>query len=185
VYVGGGTFKAFNVRFSNNTQPNLLQDYAGGALYTFNQGTQPVYITGCTFDGNSGCNGGAIGSIASSTTIVNSLFSNNKTLGNGQNPAKPGTPGGGLGGAIYNDGNDYTLSLCGTKLTNNTAAELGSGSIFQVVDNLQGALVLDQSTFVGNSNTGSVQSSTHPSIYVEATDKAGNGGVTITATTFQ
>jgi hypothetical protein len=61
---------------------------------------------------------------------------------------------------------------------------LGSGSIFQVVDDLKGALVIDQSNFTGNSNTGSVQSSSQPSIYVEATDKAGNGGVTITVTSF-
>ena len=185
VFVGGGTFKVFNVLVTNSAQPNLKQDYAGGGIYTFNQATQPVYITNSTFDGNSGCNGGALGSIATSYAITNSIFSNNKTLGNGENPAKPGTPGGGLGGAIYNDGNGYTLSLCGTKVANNTAAELGSGSIFQVVDDLKGALVIDQSAFTGNSNTGSVQSKTHPSIYVEATDKAGNAGVTITATTFQ
>ena len=61
---------------------------------------------------------------------------------------------------------------------------MGSGSIFQVVDDLKGALVIDQSTFTGNSNTGSVQSSSHPSIYVQATDPDGTTGVTITATTF-
>jgi hypothetical protein len=187
LYVGGGTFKAFNVRFTNNTQPNLEQDYAGGAIYTFNQATQPVTIVNSTFDGNSGSSGGAFGSIATSWTILNSVFSNNKTLGNGENPAKAGSPGGGSGGAIYNDGNDYTLTICGTAFTNNTAAELGSGSIFQVIDNLNGDLKIDQSTFTGNSNTGAVQNSTmpsHPSIYVEARDKTGNSGVTITATTF-
>ena len=185
VYVGGGTVKLYNVRFAGNTQPNLEQDYAGGALYTFNQATQPVTIVGSTFDNNSGSSGGALGSIATSYTIVNSIFSNNKTLGNGQNPAQQGTPGGGLGGAIYNDGNGYTLAICGTSFVNNTAADLGSGSIFQVVDDLKGRLVIDQSTFMGNSNTGSVQSKDHPSIYVEAADKVGTAGLTITNTTFQ
>jgi hypothetical protein len=144
-----------------------------------------VYIVSSTFDSNSGCNGGALGSIGTSYSISNSIFSNNKTLGNGENPAQPNTPGGGLGGAIYNDGDSYTLSLCGTSLTNNTAADLGSGTIFQVVDDLKGNLDIDQSTFMGNSNTGSVQSASHPSIYVEAQDKVGNAGVTITNTTFQ
>lgn len=185
MYVGGGTLRAFNVSFKSSTQPNLEQDYAGGAIYTFNQATQPVYIVSSTFDSNSGCNGGALGSIGTSYTILNSVFSNNKTLGNGENPAKPGTPGGGLGGAIYNDGNSYTLSICGTLFSSNTAAELGSGSIFQVVDDLKGQLVIDQSTFKGNSNTGSVQSKSHPSIYVQAMDVPGNAGVTITNTTFQ
>ncbi len=184
LFVGGGTFKAYNVRVASSTQPNLEQDYAGGAIYTFNQATQPVYVVSSTFDGNSGCNGGAFGSIGTSWSIYNSVFSNNKTLGNGENPAKAGTPGGGLGGAIYNDGNSYTLTSCGTSFTNNTAAELGSGSIFQVVDDLMGDLVIDQSTFTGNSNTGSVQSAAHPSIYVQAQDVPGNSGVTITGTTF-
>jgi hypothetical protein len=185
IYVGGGTFKAFNVSVTSSTQPNLEQDYAGGALYTFNQATQPVTIVGSTFSGNSGCNGGALGSIGTSYTIINSVFSNNKTLGHGENPAQAGTPGGGLGGAIYNDGDSYTLSLCGTLMKDNTAADLGSGSIFQVVDDLKGFLTITDSTFTGNSNTGSVQSASHPSIYVQAEDVPGNAGVTITNTTFQ
>ena len=39
----------------------------------------------------------------------------------GGNPAQAGTPGGGSGGAIYNDGNTMTLSLCGTTITDNSA----------------------------------------------------------------
>ncbi len=154
MFIGGGTFTAINIRVSGSTQPNLEQDYAGGAIYTFNQATQPVYLVSSTFAGNSGCNGGALGSIGTSWSVYNSVFSSNKTLGNGENPAQPGTPGGGLGGAIYNDGDSYTLTLCGDLFTDNTAADLGSGSVFQVVDDLKGKLVIDQSTFTGNSNNG-------------------------------
>ena len=32
-------------------------------------------------------------------------------IGDGANPAESGTPGGGSGGAIYNDGNTFTLTL--------------------------------------------------------------------------
>ena len=32
------------------------------------------------------------------------LFSHNRAIGEGGNPAEEGTPGGGSGGAIYNDG---------------------------------------------------------------------------------
>jgi hypothetical protein len=184
MYISGGTFKAINIRVSDSTQPNLEQDYAGGAIYTFNQATQPVTIVSSTFDGNSGCSGGALGSIGTSWSLYNSIFSSNKTLGQGENPAKTGTTGGGLGGAIYNDGDSYTLTLCGDLFSDNTAPDLGSGSIFQVVDDLKGNLDIDQSTFTGNSNTGSVQSSAHPSIYVQAMDVPGNAGVTITNTTF-
>ena len=183
IYVGGGTFKAYNIAVvdSSETSPagQLAQDLAGGAIYAFEL-TAPAYVVNSTFQGNSGTNGGAIGGLFISFVIINSVFTGNSATGHGMNPAAAGTTGGGLGGAIYNDGNDYTLSICGTDFSSNTANELGSGAIFQVVNNLNGNLVIDQSTFHGNSNNGSVQS--HASIYVEA--QAGNAGVTITNTTF-
>jgi hypothetical protein len=165
-------------------QPTLGQDYAGGAIYTTNE-TQPALVIDSTFSGNSGSNGGALGSIGTSWTIVNSVFAANAAVGHGENPARAGTTGGGLGGAIYNDGDGYTLTICGDEFDDNVANELGSGSIFQVVDDLKGALSIDQSNFDGNSDDGGVQSNTHPSIYVEAADKGGTAGVTITQTTFE
>jgi hypothetical protein len=181
IYIGGGTFKAVNIRITSSTEVTLGQDYAGGGIYAFQQ-TQPVYVVASTFEGNSGSNGGALGGLFASFTILNSLFRDNQAVGHGENPARSGTTGGGLGGAIYNDGNDFTLSVCGTVFDGNQATELGSGAIFQVVDNLNGDLVIDQSAFHANSNQGSVQS--HPGIYVEARDKPGNAGVTITHSTF-
>jgi hypothetical protein len=181
IYVGGGTFKAVSIRVTNSKQATLGQDNAGGAIYTSYQ-TQPNYIVGSTFDGDTGCNGGALGSIGTAWTILNSVFSNNVADGRGENPAAPNTPGGGLGGAIYNDGNSYTLTVCGTVFQSNNANELGSGSIFQVVDDLNGELLIDQSTFISNSNSGSVES--HQSIFVEAKDTQGKAGVMITNTTF-
>ena len=185
IYVGGGTFKAYNIKVtgSSETSPagELAQDLAGGAIYAFEL-TAPAYIVNSTFQGNSGTNGGALGSIGISFTIINSVFLGNSATGHGENPAATGTTGGGLGGAIYNDGNSYTLSICGTDIENNTANELGSGSIFFVADDLNGTINIDQSTFVGNSNTGSVQS--HASIFAEAKDDNGVAGVTITNTTF-
>lgn len=182
IFVSGGTFKAVNVTFADNAETNLGQDYAGGGLYTFEQ-NEPVYVVSSTFRGNSGSNGGGLGSLFGSYTILNSSFENDSATGNGMNPAQPNTPGGGLGGAIYNDGNDYTLTICGTLFRNNQANELGTGSIFQVVNDLNGDLNIDQSTFTANGNNGSVQPA-HPSIYVEARDKVGTAGVTITNTTF-
>jgi hypothetical protein len=189
IYVRGGTFKAVNVTVTNSQQTNasgqLVQDLAGGAIYA-NEISGPAYVVNSVFEGNSGINGGALGSIGVSWTIINSVFKNNAATGMGENPARSGTEGGGLGGAIYNDGNDYTLTVCGTQMLNNQATELGSGAIFQVVDNLNGALKIDQSTFTGNSDTGDVQkSANHPGVYVQATDKtSGTQGVTVTNTTF-
>jgi hypothetical protein len=202
IYVGGGTFKAVNVIITDSAQVNAanvnVQDLAGGAIYTtnmfdkatansmFTSPATPTYIVSSTFQNDTGINGGALGSIGTSYTILNSLFSGNSATGHGENPARSGTNGGGLGGAIYNDGNDYTLSVCGSDFENNAANELGSGSIFQVVDNLNGVLTIDQSTFTGNSDNGDVQkSANHPSIYVQAKSATdGTSGVTITNTTF-
>jgi hypothetical protein len=189
IYVQGGTFKAVNVTFTNNTQTNAanqnVQDLAGGAIY-IDEVTSPIYIVNSTFSGNSGVNGGALGSISESWTILNSVFQNNAATGHGENPARSGTEGGGMGGAIYNDGDDFTLTICGSQFLDNQANELGTGSIVEVVDDLNGGLVITDSTFTGNSDTGDVQQSAkHPSIYVEAKDKTdGTSGVTITNTTF-
>jgi hypothetical protein len=191
LYVGGGTFKAVNITVTNSQQTSpagqLVQDLAGGAIYTIQMSTtSPTYVVNSTFEGNSGVNGGALGSIGTSWTILNSVFENNAAIGHGENPARSGTQGGGLGGVIYNDGNDYTLTICGSRLENNLANELGSGAIFEVVDNNNGYLTIDRSVFSGNSITGDVQGGAkHPGIYVQA--KAvlgGTAGVTITNTTF-
>jgi hypothetical protein len=184
VYVRGGTFKAYNLKIIDSVQTNALgivtQDLAGGAVYTFGL-SKPATIVNSVFENNSGANGGAIGGLFTSYTIVNSAFSGNKATGRGMNPAKTGTTGGGLGGAIYNDGNSFALNICGSNFTNNSANELGSGSIFMVANDLNGKLSIDQSTFSSNSNNGSVQ--THPSIYAEAGDKRGALGVSVTNTT--
>jgi hypothetical protein len=191
LYVGGGTFKAVNVTVTNSQQTNaagqLVQDLAGGAIYSVDMSTPgAVYLVNCSFEGNSGVNGGALGSIGTSWTILNSVFKNNSATGHGENPARTGTEGGGLGGAIYNDGNDYTLTVCGSQFENDQANELGSGAIFQVVDNLKGTLEIDQTTFTGNSDTGDVQESAkHPGIYVQAQNQVdGTSGVTITNSSF-
>jgi hypothetical protein len=120
IYSRGGRFKAVNCRFFNNVCAALGPDVGGGAIRVFYQYKKlPVYIVNCTFGGaegyaNYGSNGGGISSIGVSWTIINSLFSHNYCTGNGANPAQAGTPGGGSGGAIYNDGNTMTLTVLGT-----------------------------------------------------------------------
>jgi len=159
IYVSGGTFSAYSIKVTGSKESHpaaeLAQDLAGGALYLFEL-SSPAYIVNSTFQGNSATNGGAIGALFVSSVIINSSFLGNSATGHGQNPAATGTTGGGIGGAIYNDGNSYSLNICGSTFANNTATELGSGAIFEVVNNLKGDLVIDQSTFSGNSNVGQV-----------------------------
>jgi hypothetical protein len=114
----------------------------------------PVYVVDSKFGGspglgNSCSNGGGISSIGVSWTIINSSFSHNRATGNGANPPLPGTPGGGSGGAIYNDGNTMTLSICGTRIKHNEVNAHGS-AIFFVSNDHSGNVVIDRSVITGN-----------------------------------
>ncbi len=148
IWVRGGRFKAVNCRFFNNACDGLGPDVGGGAIRVFSQYEgEPVYITNCTFGGqqgygNFGANGGAISSIGVSWTIYNSVFSYNRATGNGGNPKEKDTPGGGSGGAIYNDGNTMTLKLFGSKIENNTVNAYG-GAIFFVTNDYSGDIRID------------------------------------------
>jgi hypothetical protein len=68
-------------------------------------------------------------------------------------PARPGTPGGGSGGAIYNDGDTYHLKVEGTVISGNHARE-GGGAIFYVSNDRTGTLLIKKSTLNGNPNDG-------------------------------
>src|SRR5262249_23478066 len=138
IFVRGGRFKVINSRFFHNVCDDTGPDVGGAAIRVFDQFSDlPVYIVSSTFGGSTddlgkgGSTGGGLSSIGVSYTVLNSLFDHNKAIGNGANPAQPNSPGGGSGGAIYNDGNTFTLTLCGDRIQNNHANE-GGGAIFFV-----------------------------------------------------
>lgn len=155
IYARGGQLKIINSRFFRNRCVETGPDVGGAAIRVFDQFEgRPVYVVNSTFGGtaelgNSCANGGAISSIGVSWTILNSHFSFNRAVGNGGNPAEAGTPGGGSGGAIYNDGNTMTLSLCGTTITDNEVVQHGS-AIFFVSNDHSGDIRIDQSTITRN-----------------------------------
>ena len=74
-------------------------------------------------------------------------------IGRGANPARSGTPGGGSGGAVYNDGNTFTLTLLDTRVEHNHANE-GGGAIFYVSNDRSGSLVIRDSGAVSNPSDG-------------------------------
>jgi hypothetical protein len=155
IWVRGGRFKAVNCRFFNNACDSLGPDVGGAAIRVFSQyNNLPVYIVNCTFGGapgygNFGANGGGISSIGVSWTIINSLFSYNRAIGNGGNPSQSGTPGGGSGGAIYNDGNTMTLTILGTLIEKNKVNAYGS-ALFFVTNDHTGEIRIDNSVFRNN-----------------------------------
>lgn len=183
IWVRGGRFKAVNCRFFNNVCASTGPDVGGGAIRVFSQyNNLPVYIVHCTFGGasgygNRGSNGGALSSIGVSWSIYNSLFSWNEAIGNGGNPAQSGTPGGGSGGAIYNDGNTMTLAIYGSLIERNRVNTHGS-AVFFVTNDLTGNIYIEDSTI--RSNTGGTWYPVVPGISMHATTSFQAVGSTIT-----
>jgi hypothetical protein len=184
IFARGGRLKVIGSRFFNNACDDVGPDVGGAAIRTFDQfDDQPVYVVGSTFGGAEGygnrcSNGAGLSSIGVSYTVINSLFSHNEAIGNGANPAQEGTPGGGSGGAIYNDGNTFTLSLCGTRIVDNHANE-GGGAIFFVSNDLTGHLVIEDSVLCGNPSDG-FETEGFPGIFVLAAEDPQVSGSTIT-----
>ena len=159
VYVRGGRVKVVNSRFFSNACTATGPDVGGGAMRVFDQSAdQPVYIVNSTFGGapelaNECSNGGALSSIGVSWTILNSVFTHNDALGVGANPARPGTPGGGNGGALAFDGNDFDVVIAGSILEDNHANE-GGGAVFFVSNNRTGTLRFEDSELRRNPSDG-------------------------------
>jgi hypothetical protein len=155
IWVRGGRFKVVNCRFFNNVCASTGPDVGGGAIRVFDQYQDlPVYVVNSTFGGtpncgNVGSNGGALSSIGVSWSIYNSLFSYNRAIGNGGNPAQSGTPGGGSGGAIYNDGNTMTLAIYGSLIEHNEVNAYGS-AIFFITNDHTGNLYIQDSVSRNN-----------------------------------
>jgi hypothetical protein len=150
----GGQLKVVNSRFIGNRCFHTGPDLGGAAIRALAQWRgRPVYITGDTFRGGACSNGGALSSIGVSWVVLNTVMTGNKAIGRGANPARAGTSGGGSGGAIYNDGNKYSLKIAGTVIRDNHARE-GGGAIFFVSNNNTGTLTIEGSTLHHNPSAG-------------------------------
>jgi hypothetical protein len=175
IYASGGRLKILNSRFFHNQCDDVGPDVGGGAVRAFQQSQgKPVYVVNSTFGGPDGLgnvcsNGGALSSIGVSYTVLDSRFSHNEAVGVGANPAREGTPGGGSGGAIYNDGNTYTLRICGSTLEHNHANE-GGGAILFVSNDRTGHVVIEDSELRDNPSDG-FETEGYPGLYVEASEE--------------
>lgn len=168
VFVRGGRLKVVNTKFFGNRCAPRGPDVGGAAIQVFSQyAGLPVYVVKSTFGGpgkkaNVCSNGGAISSIGVSWTILNSLFHSNRAIGTGANPPKAGKPGGGNGGAIYNDGNAMTLHVEGTRIVGNHSNHEGGSAIFFVSNDRSGYVDIVDSVLRINTGDGF---STHPGIF--------------------
>jgi hypothetical protein len=123
----------------------------------------PVYVVNSTFTGGVCSTGGALSSIGVSWVVLNSVLTQNSAVGHGANPAQAGTPGGGSGGAIYTDGNRFTVRLAGTVIENNAAKE-GGGAVFFVSNDRTGTMSIEGSTLRRNPS-GKFETAGFPGIF--------------------
>ncbi|MEM1182687.1 MAG: choice-of-anchor Q domain-containing protein [Acidobacteriota bacterium] len=140
-----GTLNVIDCRFFDNVGPGSGQDVAGGAIYSF--GASTTTVVGSVFQNNRCSSGGALGHLFADLRLFNSLLDDNHATGTGGNP---GT--GGNGGAVYSDGNDQTMSVCGSVLSRNTANARGGG-FMRVSNNGVGPMTFDRTAVRDNEGT--------------------------------
>ena len=164
IFVRGGRLRILNSTFVGNRCERTGPDIGGGAVRVLSQyHGLPVEVSGSRFTSNVCSNGGALSSIGVSWSVARSRFAGNRAIGHGANPSRAGTPGGGSGGAIYNDGNRFTLTITGSHLTGNHANE-GGGAIFFVSNDRTGTLAIQDSVLQRNRSDG-FQTAGVPGIY--------------------
>jgi hypothetical protein len=183
VFDRGGRLKVVGSTFLRNRCDRTGPDLGGAAIRALDQGGGlPVYIVDSTFGGAPGqggscSNGGALSSIGVSWVVLNSVLTYNSAVGVGANPARGGTPGGGSGGAIYTDGNRYTLTVAGSVIEHNQARE-GGGAIFYVSNDHTGTLTLQGSTLRANPSAG-FETAGYPGIFFIGAGRPGVSGSTL------
>jgi hypothetical protein len=162
LFVRGGRLKVVDSVFARNRCDRTGPDLGGAAIRVLSHwSAKPVRVVRSTFTRGRCSNGAALSSIGVSWRISDSVFRGNRAIGHGANPARPGTPGGGSGGAIYLDGNRFTLRLDRTLMEGNLARE-GGGAIFFVSNDRSGTMTLSDSTLRDNPSLGF---ETYPGIF--------------------
>ncbi len=141
-----GHLRVLDSVFAGNAGPATGQDVAGGAIYSFGEGATTLVRS--RFTGNRCSSGGALGALGITSEhqllVYNSLLDSNAATGSGGNPGN-----GGNGGAIYMDGANQSVTLCGTMISANDANARGAG-MFRVSNNGVGPQTIDRTTVIGN-----------------------------------
>jgi hypothetical protein len=163
IFVRGGRLKVVGSRFVRNRCDETGPDLGGAAIRVLSQSQGlPVNVVSSTFGDGVCSNGGALSSIGVSWDVYDSVFTGNDAVGNGANPARGGTPGGGSGGAIYLDGNLFTLRLIGTRIAGNHANE-GGGAVFFVSNDRTGSMTVDAASSLSDNPSDGFE--TYPGIF--------------------
>lgn len=183
IFDRGGRLKIVHSRFAANRCDSTGPDLGGAAVRALAQWQgMPVYVVDSTFGGAPGqggvcSNGGALSSIGVSWSVLNCVMTYNSAIGHGANPARSGTPGGGSGGAIYTDGNTYTVTIQGSIIEHNSANE-GGGALFYVSNDRTGTLAIRDSVLSANPSKG-FWTAGYPGIFFLGSGKPAVSGSTL------
>lgn len=154
IFVRGGRLEIVRSKFVGNRCDATGPDLGGAAVRALSQYRgRPVTVARSSFTRGVCSNGAALSSIGVSWSISDSVFTDNRAIGRGANPERAGTPGGGSGGAIYADGNDFRVLISHTRMERNQARE-GGGAIFFVSNDRSGVLEIRSSTLRDNPSDG-------------------------------
>lgn len=161
IYMRDGSLVVIDCVFDSDQAAPLGPDTGGGAIYV-NGSKNGVLIVQSTFTHNQASNGGAVGVLWAELDVYNSEFTNNigtghdannndpskcSVMNNGQNEIGSG----GNGGALYGDGNNFSMIYCGDDIENNGAGTNAfGGGIFFTSDNMSGTLTIQDSIIEGN-----------------------------------
>ena len=148
-----GTLRVIDVVFENNHAAHDTGEIGGGAIFA--GGLSEAVISGCSFVGNSGSNGGAVLNRGSTLTVVDTEFRNNEATSYNESGGQYGN-----GGGLYIDGMAYEdvgpvgdFHLCGTVFQNNGAKQHGSAMFAYFYAGT--TAYVDRCHFDANSFTGS------------------------------
>lgn len=183
IFDRGGRLKIVGSRFVGNRCDATGPDLGGAAVRALAQWQGlPVYVADSTFGGAPGqggvcSNGGALSSIGVSWSVLDCVMTYNSAIGDGANPARSGTPGGGSGGAIYTDGDTYTVTVEGSVIEHNSANE-GGGALFYVSNDRTGKLSIGDSLLSDNPSKG-FWTAGYPGIFFLGSGKPSVGGSTL------
>jgi len=161
LYMRDGNLVVIDSVFSDNQAAPLGPDTGGGAIYIVGS-KHGALIVGSTFKDNFASNAGGIGGLFTALAIYNSLFTGNRAIGHDANNNEPDkcsamnngqneTGSGGNGGPIYSDGNSVDVTLCGDRITGNSAGmKAFGGGLFFTSNNMMGVLTITDTTIMDN-----------------------------------
>lgn len=135
IYGGGAIYGGYQsaVEIINSTFTGNDVGIGGGAVFVGSDGA--LTIVGSTFSKNHSWFGGAVYSLLSPLTVVNSVFTNNSATQTNWDTPELGEAGAlitdGASLASYNEGGTgKTISLCGVTIKDNDAESMGGASLW-------------------------------------------------------